>query len=117
MTFTLTDPDENYSQLKMVSETGRWEVGLHPVMFGVRIRAGRAGRATCAVDYCAGADPVFKMRLLDCIIKILSAFPEEIPQAHINEIMPGFDRKPIDQDPCWTQLQKMAAALDERAPA
>lgn len=49
----------NYSIRRFVSENGRWELGITPVLFGVRIRAGLANNEWCVVDYCAGDNWVF----------------------------------------------------------
>jgi len=106
--FTEAPTDENYSEKKFVSETGQWEVGLWPAAFGVRVRAGRAGRGSCAIDYCAGAQRLFQLQLLGCIMDILESFPESVDMNTIENLMPGYKQKPIDQDPCWDKLRELS---------
>ena len=40
--------------LRVVSETGQVEVGVYPVLFGYRIRAGYVGEPYCMIDWCCG---------------------------------------------------------------
>lgn len=113
MKFTRAEPTENYPKLRMVSEDGAYEVGLYPVMFGVRIRAGRSNSPVCDIDYCAGADPLFQVLLLAAVVDILESLPDGTPSSEIQNMMPRFERKPINQDPCWGKLQAMAKAARE----
>lgn len=39
---------------RVVSETGLVEVGVYPVLFGYRIRAGYVGDPMCIIDWCCG---------------------------------------------------------------
>ena len=109
MKFSPTTPDENYFR-KWCSENGKWEVGLTQMLFGVRVRAGRAGDACPGVDYCAGPDPVFQMQLLAVIVTILEHETEDLEHWDIQSRLPGYERRPINQDPCWERLKKMANA-------
>lgn len=111
MKFVPTAPDENYPFLKFVTEDGRWEAGLCPVMYGVRVRAGPANSGTCAVDYCAGPDRLFQYQLLDTIIQILETFSSSVTEREIQDILPSYERKPINQDPCWPKLQALRDKL------
>lgn len=92
----------------MVSDTGKWELGLVPMLFGVRVRAGLNGADWCEIDYCAGADQAFQLELLITVLTILESFPESTTPHELHERMPGFQRKPINLDPCWGKLQCLA---------
>ena len=106
MKFQQTDPDENYPLLKLVSENGRWEIGLTPVMFGVRVRGGLAGDGWCPIDYCGGDDRAFVGQLLAVMVQILETYPESISPGEISTLLPDYETKPISNDPCWKYLQE-----------
>ncbi len=87
-------------------------MGISPVIFGVRVRAGEVGAPGVDIDYCAGADQAFSILLLFTIITILETFPVGTSMGEISEGLPTYERRPIDQDPCWPALKALA---EERA--
>lgn len=101
----------NYSIRRFVSENGRWELGITPVLFGVRIRAGLANNEWCVVDYCAGDNWVFAVQLLATMMIILESFPESAGEREVSRILPRWERRTIDRDACWPQLQALAAEI------
>lgn len=109
MKFHLAETNENFPLLRYVSEGGQWQIGLVPMLFGVRVRAGRTDdRYTVALDYCAGADLQFQRELLATVIVILSEIPEEATHRDIHRFFPESTVKPIDRDPiCWPVLKRM----------
>jgi hypothetical protein len=108
MKFKMAEREPNYDRLKLVSEGGIWELGLWSVMFGVRVRMGRAGLFYVNLDYCAGADAQFQMELLNAVHIILQEVPESISDRDLEDMFPQFDIKPINLDPrCWPRLQQM----------
>jgi len=111
ITFQRAQPDENFSIMRFESEDGRCEVGLSPVLFGVRVRAGDVGSMAVDIDYCAGADVLFQLQLLDVIKRIIETFPTGTPMRDIAAQLPTYERRPINQDPCWPALQQL---LSER---
>lgn len=50
--------DDNINQLyqRIVSEDGKIEIAVHPVMFGYRVRAGYVGDSYVHLDWCGGSD-------------------------------------------------------------
>lgn len=106
ITFNRADPDENFPILRFVSEDGSCEVGLTPMLFGVRVRASMVGAGGVDIDYCAGADQLFQLQLLDVIKRIIETFPIGTTMGEINKQLPTYKRRPIDQDPCWPALQQ-----------
>jgi hypothetical protein len=48
------DPHGTGLRSRMVSENGLVEMGIYPVLFGSRIRAGFVGEPTCVIDWCCG---------------------------------------------------------------
>lgn len=108
--FKLDTPNENFPLLRFLSEDGGYEVGLMPVLYGVRVRAGRVGDSFVFIDYCAGADRDFQARLLGVIIDILETLPVGITPREVQDLMPGYDIRPIDKDPCWPTLIELRDA-------
>lgn len=110
MTFEQAETTDNFLLLRKVSAGGRWELGLYPVMFGVRVRLGLCKMSWCTLDYCGGANPLDYMELLRRVQMILLGVPEEVSEAELCKLFPGFDVKPVILDEaCWKKLGEMAA--------
>jgi hypothetical protein len=106
---TRPDPDTGlYSCFS--SENKVWNLGVYPVLFGLRIRAYRADSAGVSVDYCAGADGDFLMVLFNTISKILMQLPEEIQDYQLEALLPFCEKKPICNDDKWPELLELATA-------
>lgn len=108
MNFNKAEPTLDYQAPRLVSENNIWEVGIHPVLFGFRVAAGRIGQHTYAVDYCAASDKQFLQQLYMAVVMIFTQLPEEITERELQDFMPIYKRKPILLDPCWEKLQKLA---------
>jgi hypothetical protein len=117
MKFSVAPRTINFPISRFVSENERWEVGLVPVLFGVRVRAGIVGNNWVSVDFCAGDNPAFALELLATVIQIMSWLPENIAGAQVERMMPTWQRRPIDQDPCWQKLQELASSLNPERKA
>jgi hypothetical protein len=82
--FSIVEPDDNYP-FKMISdtthhtydfETGEYVdknlvIGVVPVIFSYRIRAGYNDLNDYNLDYCAGSNPVMVQNLFNIILNIL----------------------------------------------
>jgi hypothetical protein len=94
---------------RLVSENELIEIGIYPVMFGMRIRAGFVGTYTYEIDYCAGSDQMWVEALYSAIKCILENRPEE------RSCFNGFPLqtvKPMINDPaCFTKLSSMNTIL------
>ncbi len=55
MNFILAEDSEDLYQ-RLVSEDGKIEMGIYPVMYGYRVRAGYVGSMVCELDWCGGDD-------------------------------------------------------------
>lgn len=97
MKFTPAPPDEGY-MLRFVSEGGAWEVGLGPVMYGIRVRAGRVGDGYYAVDLCGGADQFFTAQLLASVTIVLEALPEHVTPGAVHDLFPTYCVRPLHKD-------------------
>jgi hypothetical protein len=114
-----TDVDENYTILKFTSTNNKWEIGIRPMLYGVRVCGGRGGVSSLGLsrsydfDYCAGNNPVFAIDLLQIMLIIFGGLPEEITEKEVKRILPTYSVKPIDRDPtCWQELKKLAVSLN-----
>lgn len=94
---------------RWTSENDVWEIGLRPMIYGVRVSAGRVEPSRgfalfYAIDYCAGGDESFLMQLFAVVVNLLSRLPESITVAEVERLFPEYERKPINLDPCWDKL-------------
>lgn len=89
------EPDDGTTGLspRYVSDDGKIEVGVYPVMFGVRVRAGYVGLGVCELDWCCGTNRVFLEGLLGALKKHIQANPknpfEGLPT--ISQIKPAYN--------------------------
>lgn len=113
MKFVKAEPDENFDIAKWVSENNIWELGLHRVLFGIRVVANPVGDFRYAINYCAGDDESFALMLLAMVFHILSMLPEDITAAEVKKLMPTYERRPISLDPCWEKLIDLASDLEK----
>jgi hypothetical protein len=91
MKFIDSDSNENLLYRK-VSENGEIEIGVWPVIFGYRIRAGYVGMSWCEIDYCAGD------KLKDIEFTYAAALALLCDNKKFSEF-PIQNRKPIYNDP------------------
>ncbi len=54
MKFKQEDNDDLELFQRLVSEDGTIEMGIHPVIFGYRVRAGYVGNMFYELDWCGG---------------------------------------------------------------
>ena len=89
-----------------------WFIGTKRVIFGMRVVAWRNGSAGPVVDYCAGDNPPFLSQLLLTVATIFHRrLPDGASEREAQELMPTWQRRPIDGDPCWPALQALAAEV------
>lgn len=100
--------------VRWVSENEVWEIGLRPMIYGVRVSVGKInpvhGHALgYSLDYCAGDDQVFLLNLWATIVILMAALPESISPRELERLFPTYQIKPINRDPyCWNELQRLA---------
>lgn len=109
MHFSPAPPNEVFTEHRWLSETGRWELGLQPVIFGVRVQLALVGDMGPTLNYCAGANRGQILQLLVTVVQALERYPESSSRTEIAQAFPDYTIKPIFNDPtCWTRLQEMA---------
>jgi hypothetical protein len=108
-----TDPDKNFSILKYISTNHKWEIGIKPMMFGVRVCGSPVGSFGYTFEYCAGDNPTFAITLMQTMLAIFEALPEDIKEKEVKRLLPSYSVKPIDRDPnCWKALKKLEIDLN-----
>ena len=114
MELKLVDIDTKFPIVKFVSINHEWEMGVRPVIYGVRVSGNRTRSDTYCFDYCAGNNYDFAMQLFRTMQAILMALPESITERELERMLPTFAVRPIDRDPtCWQELQRLAIELNE----
>lgn len=109
MNFVYAEPNEKYPIVRVQSAT--WEVGLYPVLFGVRVAANPLGAGGYALDYCAGADPLMQVELFTLLVQILSRYPDTLRYDEAHRLFPRWTRRPMVNDPeCLAALRALAVS-------
>lgn len=90
-------------------ESDRWEMGVHPVIPGFRVRAGIINGPTVSIDYCAAMELDFLPVLYLVMYRIMRSLPADISARAVEDMMPRYRDRPIVNDPCWPALVKLAA--------
>jgi hypothetical protein len=98
MTFCDAPTDENFPLRHFLSEGGTWELGLVPMLFGVRVRLGKVGNSWWTLDYCAGPVVAEQFFLLGVVAGTLYWVPEETSEAELGLIFPRQRIKPMSLD-------------------
>jgi hypothetical protein len=94
MKFHRGEPGFHYRALRMVSEEGRWELGLSPYSHGMRVRMGRAGRPPSVLDFCLGHDTSLFLPVLGAVLHRLERVPETASAAEIDAVFPWAGTRP-----------------------
>lgn len=102
---------ENGMFRRRVSVDGKNEIGIHPVLFGFRIRAGIVGDYGVKIDYCCQADPKLIQLVYNCV--------QAIMKTRVASGEPVFKDFPVPENKLYndlhaiTELVKMMIACDK----
>ena len=94
MKFQRSTPNNDYRVLRLLSETGRWELGMSLYSHGMRLRMGRAGRPPQVMDFCMGRDDALFPRVLVAVLKRLEPLEENSPPDRIDSAFPWSGTRP-----------------------
>lgn len=114
MKLTQTEKSDAFPIVRYTSENNLWEVGIYPVLFGVRVGANPVGDFCYAIEYCAGDNPGFAFALLITVIKILESLPETVSACDVRDLFPSYALRLVDRDNCWKTLLKMAGNVESQ---
>ena len=105
---------ENGMFRRKVSDDGKYEIGIHPVLFGFRIRAGRVGDMGCRIDYCCQTDKALIKLVYNCVQSVI--------QTRVARNEPVFDNFPVPENKLYndplalTELIQMTIDAEEIEP-
>lgn len=89
---------------RRVSEDGKIEIGVYPVLFGFRVRAGYIGAWGPTIDWCCGNDPVGLNIAYNFCLGLLGEgvpFCEFIPSTRVKPVFDDADfRKWLEDMVC-----------------
>lgn len=94
MTFRRVAPNSEFRVLRLLSEGGRWELGLSDYHHGVRLRMGRAGRPPQVMDFCLGRDPRIFPKALVAVLRRLESLIEDCDPDAVNAAFPWGKHRP-----------------------
>lgn len=97
------------------SENNVWEVSIDRVMFGWRVHVTYVSDNCYCVDYCAGADLGWVLRLLGAVLSTMEQFDETLTSSELRDlrIFPDYKVRPMALDTeCWTEILKVAKASE-----
>ena len=94
MIFHRVEPSRDYLSLRFTSDTGRWELGLSPYQYGVRIRMGLTGRPPSVIDFCLGFETEIYSPVLLAVMKLLEQLPESATAEEIDALFPWAGTRP-----------------------
>lgn len=94
MIFHRVEPSRDYLSLRLLSDTGRWELGLSPYQYGARIRMGLAGRPPSVIDFCLGYDTTIYSPVLIVLMQRLEGLPESATAEEIDSLFPWTGTRP-----------------------
>ena len=94
MIFHRVDPNPEYRSLRLLSEEGRWELGLSEYHSGTRLRMGFIGRPPSLLDFCLGHDTQIYTLVLLAVMECLKGLPESASTTDIDALFPWAGTRP-----------------------
>jgi hypothetical protein len=94
VTFRHANPNNNFRALRLLSEGGRWELGLSPYHQGMRLRMGLAGRPPQVMDFCLGRDEALFPKLLVAVLRRLESLDESTTPREVDAAFPWAGTRP-----------------------
>lgn len=94
MTFQRVSPNGHFRALRLLSDGGRWELGLSPYSHGMRLRMGLAGRPPQVMDFCLGRDPELFPKVLVAVLKRLDPLAEMSTPEEVDRVFPWTGTRP-----------------------
>jgi len=92
--FQRAEPSAHYRALRLISETGAWELGLSPYSHGMRLRMGRLGRPASVLDCCLGRDTTIILPVLTAVMRRLDPLAETASNREMDAVFPWAGTRP-----------------------
>lgn len=106
--------NENFPVARRVSTNKVWEMSICPVLFGYRVRVGPYGKQWYSFDYCAADDSAFLLKLYITVVRLMELLPESITEQELQDMIPTYQVRPINLDPCWFKLVALVKELESK---
>ena len=94
MIFQSVPPNTHYRVIRLVSETGAWELGVSLYATGTRLRMGRAGRPPSVLDFCLGRDAGDYAPIICAVLERLRPLPDSATAAEVDAVFPWAGTRP-----------------------
>ena len=94
MRFHRADPNSHFRALRLISESGCWELGMSSYSHGMRLRMGAAGRPPQVMDFCMGRDAALFPKVLVAVLKRLETVEENSTFEAIDSVFPWAGTRP-----------------------
>jgi hypothetical protein len=94
MTFHHVTPNNHFRALRLLSDGGRWELGLSPYHHGMRLRMGLAGRPPQVMDFCLGRDASLFPKVLVAVLGLLDLLDESATPREVDAAFPWAGTRP-----------------------
>jgi hypothetical protein len=94
MTFHHVTPNNHFRALRLLSEGGRWELGLSPYHQGMRLRMGLTGRPPQVMDFCLGRDAALFPKVLIAVLRRLEPLDELATPREVDAAFPWAGTRP-----------------------
>jgi len=94
MKFERVSPNGHYRALRLLSEGGRWELGMSPYRHGTRMRMGLTGRPPGVMDFCMGRDGALFPEILLAVLHRLQSLDEMTTPSEIDAAFPWAETRP-----------------------
>ena len=94
MTFHHATPNNHFRALRLLSEGGRWELGLSPYHHGMRLRMGLTGRPPQVMDFCLGRDEALFAKVLVAVLGRLENLDETSTPRDVDAAFPWAGTRP-----------------------
>lgn len=107
------ETNENFPIRRFVSTpSARWEIGLRPVLFGVRVSMSLNGSEGIELDYCCGQDQDEWFLYLGMICGLCIYLPEDIEPSQLRRLFPHQTIRPLSKDKrCQSALFSLSELL------
>lgn len=94
MNFRRQPPAPSYRILRLVSEGGRWELGLNDYRDGLRLRMGHCGKPPAVMDFCLGHRREIWWGVLAAVLRRLAGIGEAATADEIDALFPWAGGRP-----------------------
>lgn len=94
MTFRHATPNNHFRALRLLSGSGRWELGLSPYHHGMRLRMGLTGCPPQVIDFCLGRNEELFPKVLVAVLRRLQALDELSAPRDVDAAFPWAGTRP-----------------------